>query len=58
MRRILSPTLAFLACAALGHAQSAVTIRVGVMLDGKGGIRRNVTITIEGSKILRVDPAG
>ena len=57
MRRSLSPTTAFLAFAVLSHAQTPVTIRAGVMIDGKGGIRRNVTITIEGSKILRVDPA-
>src|SRR5262249_34338311 len=35
-----------------------VTIRAGTILDGKGGIQKNIRLTIQGSKILRVDPGG
>lgn len=48
--------LALLGCALGGWAQAQVTIRASTMLDGKGGVRRDVRITIEGSKIARVDP--
>src|SRR5262245_56115068 len=33
-----------------------ITIRAGTMLDGKGGIQRNVRLTIQGTKIMRVEP--
>src|SRR6266436_5045022 len=36
----------------------AVTIRAGTLLDGKGGVQKNVRITIQGSKILRAEPGG
>src|ERR1700677_3939091 len=55
-RRKTGLTFAFVVFAAAGSAQTPVTIRAGTMLDGKGGIQRNVRITIEGSKILRVEP--
>ena len=32
-----------------------ITIRAGTLLDGKGGVQRNVRLTIEGSKITRID---
>src|SRR5215831_2793563 len=35
-----------------------ITIRAGTVLDGKGGIQKNVRLAIQGSKILRVDPGG
>src|SRR5258708_37468466 len=35
-----------------------ITIRAATMLDGKGGIHKNVRPTIEGTKIVRVAPAG
>jgi imidazolonepropionase-like amidohydrolase len=41
--------------AAAAHAQT-VTIRAGTLLDGKGRTMQNVRITIEGSKIARVEP--
>jgi hypothetical protein len=55
-RRKAALTFAFVVFAAAGSAQTPVTIRAGTMLDGKGGIQRNVKLTIEGSKILRVEP--
>jgi imidazolonepropionase-like amidohydrolase len=46
-----------LAAASIAAAASAqtVTILAGTMLDGKGHTARNVRITVEGSKILRVE---
>jgi imidazolonepropionase-like amidohydrolase len=47
---------------AAGIAASArgqtITIRAGTLLDGKGGVQRNVRLIIEGSKIARVEPGG
>ncbi len=33
-------------------------IRVGTLLDGKGGVQRNVNLIIKGSKIVKIEPAG
>jgi imidazolonepropionase-like amidohydrolase len=33
----------------------AITIRVGTLLDGKGGVMRNTNIVVQGSKIVRID---
>ncbi len=41
---------------ALLQAQQT-TIRVGTLLDGKGGITHNTTVVIEGSKIVKIDPS-
>lgn len=38
-------------------AAQQITIRAGVLLDGKGGQTRNTTIVIEGSKIVKLDPS-
>jgi imidazolonepropionase-like amidohydrolase len=48
---------AALSLAAAAAAQT-ITIRAGTMLDGKGGSQRNVRLTIEGSKIVRVESGG
>ncbi|HEY2016408.1 MAG TPA: amidohydrolase family protein [Bryobacteraceae bacterium] len=32
-----------------------ITVRAGTMLDGKGGVQKNVRLTIQGSKIVRVE---
>jgi imidazolonepropionase-like amidohydrolase len=32
-----------------------VTLRVGRLLDGRGGVLRDVTVTVEGSRITRID---
>ncbi len=44
-----------LAAAACGQT---ITIRAGTLLDGKGGVQRNVRIVVEGSKIVRIELAG
>jgi imidazolonepropionase-like amidohydrolase len=38
------------------HAQK-ITIRAGTLLDGRGGLVRNTTLVIEGSRIVRIDPS-
>ncbi len=35
--------------------ERSITIRVGALLDGKGGMQKNATIVVQGSKILRID---
>jgi adenine deaminase len=49
--------LCLLACASLCVAQT-VTIKTGTLIDGKGGVQRNVVVSVEGSKIARIEPAG
>jgi imidazolonepropionase-like amidohydrolase len=51
--RLLIPSL--LACALGGLLNAQTTVRASTMLDGRGGVRRNVRITIEGSKIVHVE---
>lgn len=33
-----------------------ITIRAGILLDGKGGMLRDVNIVVQGSKVVSVDP--
>lgn len=47
-----------IACAQVAAAQPTTTIRAGRMIDGRGAERRNVDIVVQGSRILRVAPAG
>jgi imidazolonepropionase-like amidohydrolase len=58
MRRVLRPiTLALalsVASSTLLIAQSRVLIRAGRLIDGKGGIRENVVLVVEGSRITRI----
>ena len=58
MRKINLLIAAFLlmATAAVGQ-ERPVVIRVGLLLDGKGGQQRNVNIVVQGSKILKIDSA-
>ncbi len=35
-------------------AQEPIVIRAGTLIDGKGGVQRNVTIVVEGSHIMRI----
>ena len=39
-------------------AQQPITIRAGTMIDGKGGVERNVTITIDGPRIAALGRNG
>src|SRR5690348_2594638 len=54
--RSISPKF-LLACASLCAAQS-ITIKTGTLIDGKGGVQRDVVVSVEGSKIARIEPAG
>src|SRR5262245_60429666 len=36
-------------------SQEPVAIRVGTLIDGKGGVQRNAVIVVEGSRIARVE---
>jgi imidazolonepropionase-like amidohydrolase len=56
MRKLNLLIAAFLlmATAAVGQ-ERPVVIRVGLLLDGKGGQQRNVNIVVQGSKILKID---
>jgi imidazolonepropionase-like amidohydrolase len=38
----------------LATAQQPITIRAGTLIDGKGGVRHNTTIAIDGSRIVRL----
>ena len=46
---------ALLGCAIGPMLHGQVTLRASVMLDGRGGVRRDVRVTVEGSKIARVE---
>ena len=57
VRRAFSLLAAWLIAAALGCGSGdTVTIRAGRMLDGLGGERRDVVITITGSTIRAIAP--
>jgi len=45
---------ATLAITARATAQSPISIRAGTLVDGKGGVQRNVVIVVDGSKIQRI----
>ena len=48
-------TLALAASAAFAQ-DATITLHAGTVLDGKGGVQRNATITVRGSKIDKVAP--
>ena len=39
-------------------AQDSILIRAGTLIDCKGGVERNAVVTIEGSRISRVQQVG
>jgi imidazolonepropionase-like amidohydrolase len=41
----------------LVFAQDRITIDVGTLIDGKGGVQKNQQIVVEGSKIVEIRPA-
>ncbi len=58
--RIVRTWVLVLVAAATGLAQQAgapITIRAAQVFDGRGGVQRNVVVTVRGSKIERVAPA-
>ena len=57
LRRVLRPVtfaLALAAATAPLAAQARIVLRAGRLIDGVGGVRENVAIVIEGSKIARI----
>jgi imidazolonepropionase-like amidohydrolase len=46
--------VALISMTSLAAAQQSITIRAGTVLDGKGGMRRDAVVTVEGSRIVRV----
>ena len=51
--------LAIVAAMATLSAQSApIVIKAATVLDGKGGTLSNVSLIVQGSKIVRIEPAG
>ena len=49
----------FLLCSSLAVAQEdAIILRAGTVLDGKGGVRRNVAIVVHEGKIQKIEAAG
>src|SRR6266702_4623189 len=54
-RRVLAVALT-VPSLAIGQSPT-ITIRAGIVLDGRGGVARNTTIVVAGSRIVRLDPA-
>ncbi|HUE11620.1 MAG TPA: amidohydrolase family protein [Steroidobacteraceae bacterium] len=49
----------FLLCSSAAVAQEQpIVLRAGTVLDGKGGVRRNVAIVVQNGKIQKIDAAG
>jgi imidazolonepropionase-like amidohydrolase len=53
----LTCTTVALASVAIGQSSQPVTIRVGRLIDGRGGSQQNVVITLNGSKIASIGKA-
>src|SRR5215472_2125600 len=53
----LSCTCIAILSAAIGQTSQPVTIRVGRLIDGRGGSQQNVVITLNGSKIASIGQA-
>src|ERR1043166_574520 len=53
----LTCTCVAIASAAIGQTGQPATIRVGRLIDGKGGSQQNVVITLNGSKIASIGKA-
>jgi imidazolonepropionase-like amidohydrolase len=59
MKRLASLVAVALMPAAAAAAQTApMTIKAGNLLDGKGGRLTNAAVVVEGSRIVKVGPAG
>jgi imidazolonepropionase-like amidohydrolase len=53
LRRLLPLAVAFLAT----RGEGQVTVRAGTLIDGRGQVRRNVDITLRGSRIESIKPS-
>ncbi len=56
-RLIASCALGLLATATAA-AQDAIVLRASTLIDGRGGVQRNVDVVIDGSRITSVGPSG
>jgi imidazolonepropionase-like amidohydrolase len=45
---------ALLSMTAVAAAQQPIAIRAGTLIDGKGGVQKNVVVTIDGARIARI----
>jgi imidazolonepropionase-like amidohydrolase len=55
MRMIQFLVITYLLLAApLAGQEPTIVIRAGMLLDGKGGVQRNASIVVQGSKILKI----
>ena len=54
-RHAISALILLLTAISAGAQVTPITIRAGRLLDGVGGVAENVTITVEASRITRVD---
>lgn len=57
MKRALLALILALYAGSLQAAES-VTIRAGRFLDGRGGVLEDVIVTVQGSRIVSVEPGG
>jgi imidazolonepropionase-like amidohydrolase len=58
MRKLQLPVvISLFFLAALAGQESPISIRAGVLLDGKGGSERGVNIVVQGSKIVKIVPS-
>ncbi|HKE03465.1 MAG TPA: amidohydrolase family protein [Blastocatellia bacterium] len=53
---ILLAMMSLLFVAPLAGQEPTVVIRTGMLLDGKGGVQRNVNVVVQGSKIVKIAP--
>jgi imidazolonepropionase-like amidohydrolase len=54
---VVASLLIFASAGSLDAQERPVTIKAGLVLDGKGGARRNVLITVQGGRIAALAPA-
>ena len=53
---LVAAALLVLTCPQAMTADQPIVLKVGTMLDGKGGVVQNTTIVVQGLKIARIDP--
>jgi imidazolonepropionase-like amidohydrolase len=58
MRKMgISLMMCLLLGVSLAGQERAIVIRAGLVLDGKGGVSRNVDLVVQGAKILKIAPS-